>query len=322
MLSRKEKIMKNRFFTTILSVFGLIFVSSTMITGQSGITFKSGITIFTKTEAIFGDAQKTSIRPLDEWETVEGKEILHRRLVDAENGIYFGYSIEVSRGAEANKFNVSIKPLSYKSGSNPEAEKAELEKYNAVPLPKFPNEKIIESGDIIRLDLLENPDKKIKVIDYLKISDKSNPFSTSFSELQPTRDFTIDDVYIRLENYELIVNGKFIAKVGGGARAANVYFTVPDKGRFIVSAFPREGYNLQKIGTIIDNKLSFTSDGNKYEIISKSPILSDRGNWHAWILADPNYKPRFHNSKNPNSIETGATGNIKYFFTETNLNEK
>lgn len=315
--------MKSKFLTRIFFIFSLLFVSSATIAGQgSGITFKSGISIFTRTEAVFGDSEKTAIRPLDKWETLNGKEILHRRLIDTENGRFFGYDVEVSRSPEPDKFIVSIKPLSYKSGSNPQAEKAELEKYNAVPLPKFPDERVVRSGDIIKLDLLENPEKKIKVTDYLKISDRSNPFSSSFAELQPTRDFTINDIYIKLEKFELIINGKSITKSGGGAWAANVYFTVPGKGRIIISPFPREGYNLQKIGTIIDNKLFFSVNGDRYEIISESPILSNGGNWYAWILADPNYKKRFLDSQNPGSMEIGAANNIKYLFRDIDLNEK
>lgn len=315
--------MKNKFPARVFFIFSLLFVLSATVAGQgSGITFKSGISIFTRTEAVFGDSEKTTIRPLDKWETANGKDILHRQFVDTENGMFFGYDVEVSRSPEPDKFIVSIKPLSYKSGSNPKAEKAELEKYNAVPLPKFPDKRVVKSGDIIKLDLLENPEKKIKVTDYLKISDKSNPFSSSFAELQPTRDFTIDDVYIKLENFELIINGKSITKFGGGAWAANIYFTVPGRGRIIISPFPREGYNLQKIGTIIDNKLSFMLNGDKYEVISKSAILSDRGNWYAWILADPNYKKRFSDSNDPDSIEIGAADNIKYLFRNFDSNEK
>lgn len=311
--------MKTNSLINAFFAWTLLFVLCSIVSAQSSsVGFKSGIRIATKTEAIYENSRRMSIRPLDKWETINGKDVLHRRLIDAQNGIFFGYDVEVSRTNDPNKFNVAVRPLSYKSDSNSVAEKAEIEKYTAAPLPKFPAQTVVENGDIIKLDLLENAEKKIKITDYLKIYSDSKPYATSFSELQPTKDFTLDDVNLKLEGFEIFINGKIIGKMGGGVSGSNIYFTVPNHGRIIVSPFPREGYNLQKIGNIIDNKLTFTIGADKYEVVSKSPVLSDGGNWNAWIMHDPGYQKKHNNPKYADSIEVGA-GDLKFFFEKQEL---
>lgn len=314
--------MKNNFRSVFL-LFCLIATLITTTTGQRSASFKNGIRIATKTEATLGDLQAIYIHPLDTWETVGNKAILHRMMVDNKNGLFFGYDIEVVRNVEPNKFNVSIKPMTYKKGSNPEAERFQIEKYTAIPPVKYPDEMVVEYGDLIKLDLLENPVKKLKVTDYIKIFNTSTPFgyAVSFSELKPTRDFTMDDVYLRLENFELLINGKHFINLKDKdfiISGSNLYFAIPQKGRFVISPFPREGYNMQKIGLAIDNKLSFTVNGEKYEIISKSSILGEDGNWNIWVLNDPNYRKSLEFQEKDDSVSFNG-GNIEEIFKSFRL---
>lgn len=322
--------MRNSFLRNFIFVGSLLFICSLNVNAQSssGVGFKSGIRIATRTEAVFG-TEKVIVRPLDETETKDGKDILHRRIVDIKNGTYTAYDIEVSRSSEANKFNVTIKSSLQKSENNSQinelARKAEAEKdprLRELDLKQanqnLPDKNlIVGNGDIIKFEVLENPAKKYSIIDYIKIYDETKPFAISFSELNPVKDFTMDDVNLKLKDFEIFINGVLVGKMGGGS-GPSMYFTVPGRGRIIISPFPREGYNLQKIGTIIDNKLTFTIGTEKYEIISKSPILGDGGNWNAWIFHDPNYQKRYDNPKYADSIEIGA-GSLKFFFEKQDL---
>lgn len=306
--------MKNRNFINACLICGLIFTLFTIANAQSAIGFKSGIRVATKTEAVKADSQRLQLKPFEKYETKDNKEIIHRILSDPKNNLYFGYDLEVSRSSESNKFNVAIKPLSYLPKST---EIADFDKFTARKLPKYPDAMTVGNGDIITLEILQDPQTKTKITDYLKITDDTKPYGVSFSELEPTRDFKMDDVNLKLTGFEVFINGKSVAKMGGGW-GPSVYFTVPDRGRIIVSPFPREGYNMQKIGVIIDNKLAFTINGEKYEVVSNSPILGEGGNWSAWILADPNYKKAFDNPKDPNAVEFGS-GDLKFFFDKSDF---
>ena len=69
-----------------------------------------------------------------------------------------------------------------------------------------------------------------------------------------------------------------------------------------MSLFPRKGFNLQKIGVVEDNKLSFIFKGDNYRFVSSSPIIGSGGKWNVWVLHDPNYKPA---NQTTNKFEAG-----------------
>src|SRR5205823_14524828 len=82
---------------------------------------------------------------------------------------------------------------------------------------------------------------------------------------------------------------------------ALVWCCVQDRGRFIFSLTPREGYEFQKAGIVDGNRIEFTMGGDHYEWLSASPILSGGGTWNLWVLHDPKYIPLFGVDKPPDT---------------------
>jgi len=68
---------------------------------------------------------------------------------------------------------------------------------------------------------------------------------------------------------------------------------VPDRGRFIFSLVPRDGYQFAKIAVLDGNKIEFTVNNEKYEWLSSESILPNGGTWNLWVLHDTNYTPLF-----------------------------
>jgi hypothetical protein len=68
---------------------------------------------------------------------------------------------------------------------------------------------------------------------------------------------------------------------------------VPERGCFIISLVPRDGYSFEKIAVLDENKIAFTANGERYEWSSETPILPNGGTWNLWVLHDPNYTPLF-----------------------------
>jgi hypothetical protein len=227
--------------------------------------------------------------------------------MDLKNELYFGYDIIVSPQAGKNKFQLSFKPLSINAGKF-----VDVYNFAAQILPKYPDDILVEDGDTVTLELLENPQTKVKISDVIKITTGSSKGGDFFSEQKPARDFTVDDVELQLTNLEVFVNGEKIGKGGGGMSGANIYIYLPDKGRFIMSPFPRKGFNFQKIGIIENNKVSFTFNGDSYKFVSASPVLGLGGKWNLWILYDADYRSSYNLS--PNSYEKGAADKIEFLF--------
>ncbi|MBO0800336.1 MAG: hypothetical protein J2P31_16060, partial [Blastocatellia bacterium] len=68
------------------------------------------------------------------------------------------------------------------------------------------------------------------------------------------------------------------------------FFSVPGKGRFIFSLYPREGYDFQKIGVLDNNKIIFSYDGDNYEWVCQLPVLERYDKWYLWVLHDESYQ--------------------------------
>jgi hypothetical protein len=102
--------------------------------------------------------------------------------------------------------------------------------------------------------------------------------------------------------------GKSKSKLG--CEGSLLWIYIPDRGRFIFSLVPREGYAFQKIGMLDDNRIEFELNGEFYEWTSGDSILSTGGVWNLWVLHDPDYTPWFGTSvtarlpqKSPNMLE-------------------
>ena len=320
--------MSNNVTRFYLITFGLILTLAGATQAQqekkraASVRFKSGLTIvFTSATEPAGAGSKAfgSVQVMGE------DNVVHRVFVDPELKVYFGYDLEVAPGAEAGQYKVSIRPLSVApvvppvrphrsaagasggGGIQPSQTSLQPVALTALALPKYPEPQVIQEGDTLALDLLVNPQTGVKIIDLIRVSSASDsqlqPASASNGAeasggggLQPARDFTPETVELRMTASRLLVNGQVAIgeeeSTRPGVTGALVWFYLPERGRFILSLVPRDGYNFQKIGVIEGQKLSFSLAGEHYEWLSTSPIvIGSAGSWHLWVMHDPEYRP-------------------------------
>ncbi len=257
-----------------------------------------GISIGFKATKVSGVSPKNY--PLDEnfysqmyVEKNENK-TLHRVLSDRESGLYFGYDLKVDFDPGTRKSILSVKPLSIK----PNAER-ELKDLALGSLPSYPDVMLVGDGDTIRLDILEEPRTKVKIVDIIKINiislNKTIPMNNGSvpirSAAQPVGDFKPEMFQnLRLTYIKILINGTEVADPGS-LIAPIVYFYIPEKGRFILSLVPHPGYSFQKIGSVENNEISFAFKGDEYKLVSSTPILAAGGRWNVWVLYDPDFRP-------------------------------
>jgi len=168
---------------------------------------------------------------------------------------------------------------------------------NISTLPRAGDAQLIDDGDAFALDLLVNPQTGVKIVDVVKVSfDPARLWSAPPRSL-PLRDFTLGNVELAVRDYKLTINGELVGggrKPARGCAGALVWFYVPERGRFIFSLIPHEGYNFQKVGRIENNKISFTLGGDSYEWTSSAPVVgTSGGNWNLWVLHDAGYVSDF-----------------------------
>jgi hypothetical protein len=108
-------------------------------------------------------------------------------------------------------------------------------------------------------------------------------------------------VALAVKNYSLSINGYQVGKSKSsiGCTGALLWLYVPERGRFIFSLVPREGYDFEKVAVLDDNRIEFTLNGERYEWLSSASILPNGGTWNLWVLHDTNYTPLFGANDSP-----------------------
>ena len=304
--------MRSKALTSVLCLLAL----ATMVTAQDSakrqliVPVAGGGYVAFKSETAWTDTKKVSPQlqrvpaVLSSHALADENRIIHRVLKDTGGRFIFGYDLWVVPDPAAKQFRIVVKPLDsqyeskLRAGNASEGELPQSEIISTFPKSTEPH--TLDDGDAFSLDLLVNENRGVKIVDVVKVAfDRANIWDNNPRTLP--RDFTLDAVELAVKDYRLLVNGNVVS-VGKSTRACNgtlLWFYIQDRGRFIVSLVPREGYQFQKVGIVEDNRIEFTLGGNHYEWLSSSPILQPGGTWSLWVLHDPNYTPLFGSDPPP-----------------------
>ena len=221
--------------------------------------------------------------------------IIHRVITDAEQNVVFGYDLWVSADPLTKKFSLAVLPAD-------EAFRRSFLKDFTPPrpgsafatFPKSTTPQTLDDGDAVSLDLLVNAESGVKIVDVVSVTFDRSTLRDSHPESAP-KDFTLDAVALGVKNYSLLINGNLVnrSKSSIGCTGALLWLYVPERGRFIFSLVPREGYDFAKIAVLDENKIEFTVNGERYEWVSGASILPNGGTWNLWVLHDTGYTPLF-----------------------------
>jgi hypothetical protein len=221
--------------------------------------------------------------------------IIHRVLTDSQQNVVFGYDLWVSADPITRKFSLAVLP------ADEAFRRTFLKDYTPLrpdgPFATFPKSttpQTLDDGDAVSLELLVNNESGVKIVDVVRVTFDRSTLRETHPESAP-KDFTLDAVELGVKNYSLLINGTLVNKNKStiGFTGALLWFYVPDRGRFIFSLVPREGYDFAKIAVLDDNRIEFTLNNERYQWLSSESILPNGGTWNLWVLHDPNYTPLF-----------------------------
>ncbi|HRH45807.1 MAG TPA: hypothetical protein PKY82_29465 [Pyrinomonadaceae bacterium] len=283
--------MKNK----IIYLHLLFIIFSIQIKAQDTLAFKfdNGIIVAFKSKTVPPASEKELAKLYQESGSFKPKDIssIQRTYTNDDEKIIFSYGIDIKMNGD-NTFTVTFKA---EKGSRVQYEDDKTkEKYNNKDylnknLPNYPSNIVVNDGDTIVLDILENPKTGGKIQDLIKITRENRPFDDYFSELEESKDFTLEDVKLQLANYKLYINGKLIKRpkdFSGISRFFGMEFNQYDKA-LVLTAVPVPGYDFKRVGVIDGNKMLFTYNGDKFEIVSTVPILGFVKKWNLWMMNPP-----------------------------------
>ena len=226
--------------------------------------------------------------------------IIHRVLTDAERRVVFAYDLSVSSDPVSKKFRLVVLPADEAFRRLFLKDNAPLRAHESfATFPRSTAPQTLDDGDAVSLELLVNRDSGVKIIDVVKVTFDRSILRENYLDAAP-KDFTLDAVSMTVKSYELSIDGVLVGKSKSkiGCAGSLLWFYVPDRGRFIVSLSPRDGYQFRKIGLLDGNRIEFVLNGELYEWISGETIFPNGGAWNLWVLYDPNYTPLFMPQRN------------------------
>ena len=294
--------MKNRIWILLLCVHCLAFVAAAQspakrqlvmqVTNGGFVAFRSE----TSTPASKTPPDSNSLAALLYSQAFTGdNRIIHRVLTDAQKNVVFGYDLAITADPVTKKFSVAILP------ADEAFRRSFLKDFTPLrsdgPFATFPKSttpQTLDDGDAVTLELLVNKESGVKIIDVVSVTFDRSRLRDIYVDSAP-KDFTLDAVALAVKNYSLSINGSLVGKSKSkiGVSGALLWFYVPERGRFIFSLVPREGYRFEKIAVLDENKIEFTANGEHYEWLSSASILPNGGSWYLWVLHDTGYTPFF-----------------------------
>jgi hypothetical protein len=213
--------------------------------------------------------------------------IIHRVLTDAQQNVVFGYDLWISADPLTKKFSVAVLPAD-------DAFRRSFLKGPFATFPKSTTPQTLDDGDAVSLELLVNHESGAKIVDVVSVTFDRTRLRENHLESAP-KDFTLEAVALGVKNYRLLLNGNEVSKSKSsiGCTGALLWLYIPERGRFIFSLVPREGYDFAKVAVLDENKIAFTIGDEHYEWVSSDSILPSGGAWNLWVLRDTNYTPLF-----------------------------
>jgi hypothetical protein len=225
--------------------------------------------------------------------------IIHRVLTDADRRVVFAYDLAVTSDPVTKKFSLIVLPADETFRRSFLKDGAPLRANESfATFPKSTTAQTLDDGDAVSLELLVNRESGVKIVDVVKVTFDRSSLREGYPETAP-KDFTLDAVSLAVKRYELMIDGNLISKSKSklGCEGSLLWIYIPDRGRFIISLVPREGYAFQKIGLLDGNRIEFVANGEYYEWTAGESILPNGGAWHLWVLHDPDYTPFLFNSE-------------------------
>jgi hypothetical protein len=246
---------------------------------------------------------------------------VHRMLMDRVKRVYFGYTVVVEPQAGLT-FRLTFYPLTLteqlrqRLGDDAAA-------WKPLPSTKFPAPQTIRSGEVLELNLLSNDNWGQRLTEFMSV--QVGPRREGFARLDDTsrefssavgapRDFGVSDVFLRLRDPRVFINGRFeesSARTLGEESGGVVWIYIPTRGRFLLSVIPNPKQGFSRAGEIRGTSLRFTVGGNTYSVSSDAGIAPGIAAYNLYVLHQPEWRPSYPNA-NLDVVTIGAADRAEY----------
>jgi hypothetical protein len=238
---------------------------------------------------------------------VGGGIMVHRFLRDDSKHVFLGYDLLVESQRQADTYRVTIGELGmgpFDMFQDPNrGQPFNPAEWTKLPIPAYPAPRLVFTGNTISIDLGTVPDTGQKLVDYVTIQPRKAPIlprvmrpSAAAPEVSGTaRDFSVDDAEMQLVRPRVNLNGApqdtTTSRAMEDASGALIWFSLPNRGRYILSLAPRPELGFVKAGEIRGGAIAFTLGDDKFTLQSNTPITTGYAPYILYVLHDPDWEP-------------------------------
>lgn len=269
-------------------------VSSMGSEAQVLVPLRNGAFVAFSTETERGTKQEV---PSSFVESEGEPDVVRRIFLDGRGELFFGYELSIEPAGSAatggaRQFRVSVRPLGEeflrRLALRPSFAGRRLHpRYNPAAFDTSPQ--VVGDGDTFALDVLRSTRTGARIVDLVTVTSEDPRRRALPARTNPPRDFNAEEVRLQVTGYTLSVNGEVVHQSKGGCSGPLVWFSLPGRGRFVVSLVPRPGYDFRQAGIIEHDRISFEYGGDRFEWASSAPVVGTGGNWNVWVLHDPGF---------------------------------
>ena len=247
---------------------------------------------------------------------------VYRVMIDRARRVYFGYEVRVEPLPQGGTYRVAFRQLDLTLETlkqmhiDDPASWKRLELGIPVGRPLFPFREVPDSvavGDVIAVDLMTNQQTNQKIVDYVVIQGPSQSWSFDRLPVQrefaytpgTARDFSVEDASLRLTEprvnitYHARGDGRLVETTFASDREVSgpaVWFSLPNRGRFILSLVPHPELGFRKAGEVRGTSLMFMLGTDRLTLTSAKTIAPGDTPFNLYVLWEQAWRPA-----NPNA---------------------
>jgi len=109
----------------------------------------------------------------------------------------------------------------------------------------------------------------------------------------PAREFSVEDAELRIGQFRISVNGtsETPPKSAAASTGALVWFSLPNRGRYVLSLAPHPDLGFTKTGEVRGGVVTFSLGGETIKLECPNAIAPGDSAYNLYVLHDPLWEP-------------------------------